>query len=46
MPNGIASKELINPIIPAMKAKSIVIGIKGIIKIFAGIETKERIPVL
>ncbi len=44
-PKGIDKNEETSPSPPAKKLNSIVIGIKGKIKILAGRETSEKIPV-
>lgn len=44
-PNGIDKVGETKPIIPTRKLNSIVIGIKGNIKIFTGRETREKTPV-
>ena len=44
-PTSMDNASEINPTAPVMKTKSIAVGIKSNIKIFAGSDTRERIPV-
>lgn len=44
-PKGIESSGKIKPEIPVIKIRSIAVGINNKIKIFAGIDTSDKIPV-